>query len=72
LKKGRGSVSSFTDARGVKHFPGDIVDLPSSYEGEVWLEPLDVEPAKPTMREVKPSELKPGPLPEKKPKRPGP
>jgi hypothetical protein len=43
LKKGRGSVSEFTDAAGVVHVPGDVVDLPAVYEGERWLERVDPE-----------------------------
>jgi len=38
LRKGKGSVSGFTDAEGVTHVPGDIVDLPASCKGEKWLE----------------------------------
>jgi hypothetical protein len=38
LKKGRGSVSEFTDASGVTHLPGEVVDLPASYRDEAWLE----------------------------------
>ena len=38
LRKGKGSVSGFTDAEGVTHVPGDIVDLPMRYKGEKWLE----------------------------------
>ena len=38
LRKGKGSVSGFTDALGVTHVPGDIVDLPMRYKGEKWLE----------------------------------
>ena len=45
LKKGKGSVSGFTDSEGVTHVPGDIVDLPASYLGEKWLEPLEKEKA---------------------------
>ena len=41
LKSGKGSVHQLTTADGVTHSPGDIVDLPSTYEGEVWLEPVD-------------------------------
>ena len=37
-------VDGFTDAKGVQHKPGDIVDLPPSYDGEAWLE--RVKPAK--------------------------
>jgi hypothetical protein len=43
LKKGRGSVSEFTDAAGVAHVPGDVVDLPAGYAGEAWLERFDPE-----------------------------
>jgi hypothetical protein len=45
LKKGRGSVSEFTDASGVSHVPGDVVDLPASFDGEAWLERVDPEVA---------------------------
>jgi len=41
LKKGKGSVSSFTDAEGVTHVPGDLVDLPASYKGVAWLVPVE-------------------------------
>jgi len=34
-------VNRFTDAKGVRHKPGDIVDLPASYLGESWLEPVE-------------------------------
>jgi len=34
-------VRSFSDALGVEHLPGDVVDLPSSYLGESWLDPVD-------------------------------
>jgi hypothetical protein len=44
LKKGKGSVDNFTDAQGVKHLPGDVVELPASYNGERWLEPIEEEP----------------------------
>jgi hypothetical protein len=43
LKKGKGSVSEFTDALGVAHVPGEVVDLPAGYAGEVWLERVDPE-----------------------------
>jgi hypothetical protein len=43
LKKGKGSVSGFTDAAGVTHVPGDVVDLPASYDGEAWLERVEAE-----------------------------
>ena len=41
LKSGKGSVHGLTTADGVTHSPGDIVDLPGTYEGEAWLEPVD-------------------------------
>jgi hypothetical protein len=44
LKKGKGSVSGYTDVTGVTHSPGDIVNLPASYDGEAWLERVDPEP----------------------------
>jgi hypothetical protein len=44
LKKGKGSVSGFTDAGGNSYLPGDVVDLPSSYEGEAWLERAEPAP----------------------------
>jgi len=34
-------VKSFSDAHGHEYFPGDVVDLPPSYLGETWLEPLE-------------------------------
>jgi hypothetical protein len=44
LKVGKGAIHEFTDAAGVSHKPGEIVDLPSSYEGEAWLERVDPVP----------------------------
>jgi hypothetical protein len=44
LKKGKGGVNRFTDDKGIKHYPGDVVDLPASYKGKPWLEPLKEEP----------------------------
>ena len=44
LKKGKGSVSGFTDSEGVTHLPGDVVELPACCKGEAWLEPVEVEP----------------------------
>ena len=34
-------VKSFSDAHGHEYYPGDVVDLPISYLGENWLEPID-------------------------------
>jgi hypothetical protein len=36
-------VSGFRDAQGIHHLPGEIVDLPASYKGENWLEPVEPE-----------------------------
>lgn len=44
LKKGKGAVQSLTDEAGVTHLPGDIVELPASYDGEMWLERVEPEP----------------------------
>jgi hypothetical protein len=44
LKTGKGAVSGFTDSTGVCYVPGDVVDLPSCYEGEAWLERVDPVP----------------------------
>lgn len=41
LKVGKGSVSSFMGPDGVRHFPGDVVELPASYQTEKWLEPVE-------------------------------
>ena len=41
LRKGKGSVSGFTDADDVTHRPGDVVDLPASYKGQKWLEVVE-------------------------------
>ena len=30
--------------RGIRYLPGDVVDLPASYEGESWLERVDPVP----------------------------
>lgn len=37
-------MQRITDAAGATHLPGDIVDLPASYEGEAWLERVEPEP----------------------------
>ena len=41
LKTGKGSIQEFTDATGLTYKPGEIVDLPESYEGEAYLERVD-------------------------------
>jgi hypothetical protein len=41
-------VSGFTDATGVQHLPGDIVDLPESYRGETWLKIVEEPKKNPT------------------------
>ena len=48
-------VHGFTDAQGIHHLPGEIVELPASYEGESWLERVD----KPTKIEVPPAKVEP-------------
>lgn len=67
-------VSGFTDAAGVQHLPGDIVELPESYRGETWLKIVE-EPKKDSTpfaeveeaeRPEKPAEIR---LELKKPKR---
>ena len=51
-------VSGFTDAAGVQHLPGEIVELPESYKGETWLKPVELDSKvkvsfeKPNMPEV--------------------
>ena len=47
LTKGKGSVNRFVDANNTSYHPGDIVDLPASFKGEKWLEPLNKTVAKP-------------------------
>jgi hypothetical protein len=34
-------VSGFTDAVGIQHLPGEVVELPESYRGETWLKPVE-------------------------------
>jgi len=78
LRKGKGSVSGFTDAAGVTHVPGEIVDLPASYKGQKWLEVVNKTVAKPMvlvspkMEEPKEESTVPEivPLPEKTEKKP--
>jgi hypothetical protein len=48
-------VNRFTDSEGIRHKPGDIVDLPVSYLGVNWLEPLE----KPNKVEVPPAKVEP-------------
>ena len=48
-------VHGFTTADGAAYGPGDIVDLPETYEGEAWLERVD-DPAKAV---APPSKLEP-------------
>ena len=46
-------VDGFRDAQDVYHLPGEIVDLPATYEGESWLERVD----KPAKVEVPPAKV---------------
>ena len=48
-------VHGFTTTDGATHYPGDIVDLPGTYEGEAWLERVE-EPVKAV---APPSKLEP-------------
>lgn len=59
----------FTDEKGEKHYPGDVVDLPRSYEGVAWLEPIEEKAkviASPAKVEHAPQVVPVVPLPEKK------
>jgi len=63
-------VQGFTDAEGKTYLPGDIVELPASYEGEKWLERAEDKPklvAPPSKVESAPETVPAAPLPEKKP-----
>ena len=63
LTKGKGSVNRFVDANNIVYHPGDIVELPQSYKGEKWLEPLNKTTPKPlVLLDEKAVEV---PLPEK-------
>lgn len=64
LRRGKGSVSGFTAADGITYKPGDVVELPKSYSGEKWLEP--VKSAKP---EVKLLNLEASPKKKTKPRK---
>ena len=55
LKSGKGMVHGLTTADGAAYGPGDIVDLPGTYEGEAWLERVE-EPVKAV---APPSKLEP-------------
>ena len=47
LTKGKGSVNRFVDANNKIYHPGDIVDLPQTFKGEKWLEPINKTTPKP-------------------------
>jgi hypothetical protein len=69
LKKGKGGVDGFRDAKGEMHLPGDLIDLPAAYEGEKWLEKLEEKRqvvAPPAKVEPAPQIAPVVPLPEKK------
>jgi hypothetical protein len=67
-------VDGFTDTDGIRHLPGEVVDLPESYKGETWLKPLEekaeasIPPlrAEPVSTSEKPVEIH---LEQKKPRR---
>ena len=48
-------VHRFVDPQGFEHSPGEIVDLPETYLGESWLEPVD----KPGKVEAPPAKVEP-------------
>ena len=60
-------MQGFTDASGHTYLPGEVVDLPASYKGEKWLEP--VEPEKKVVAAASKVEA-PEALPEAKPEVP--
>ena len=70
LTKGKGSVNRFVDAQDNVHKPGDIVDLPQSFKGEKWLEPVNKTVPKPMVPVKQKEVLRPevDPLPEKEAK----
>ena len=43
MKTGKGAVDGLR-VKGALYRPGDVVELPASYKGSAWLEPLEVEP----------------------------
>lgn len=54
-------VKGFSFSKGhVRYFPGDVVDLPASYLGEPWLEPLEKPVA--AVPEAKMEPIQPVPL----------
>jgi hypothetical protein len=57
-------VDGFTDSAGVQHKPGEIVDLPASYDGETWLERVEptLKPVVPAAKVEAPTELVAVPL----------
>ena len=63
-------VHGFMDAQGVHHLPGEIVDLPESYKGETWLEPVEKEPeVKVPPAKVEPVAAEEKPVPFEAPKK---
>jgi len=63
-------VHGFTDANGAPHLPGEIVDLPESYKGETWLEPVEKEPeVKAPPAKVEPVAAEEKPVPFENPKK---
>ena len=70
LTKGKGSVNRFVNANDVVHKPGDVIDLPQSFKGEKWLEPINKTVLKPMVPVEEKEVLRPevDPLPEKEAK----
>jgi hypothetical protein len=63
LRKGKGGVDGFRDTQGVMHLPGDVVDLPASYLGLKWLEPVE-KATKPVVAPSKVESAEPEPIAE--------
>jgi len=59
-------VAGFVDPHGLEHLPGEIVDLPPSYLGEAWLEPVE-EPKKVEVPPLKIEKIEEKPSEEQKP-----
>jgi len=70
LRKGKGSVSGYTDANGNTFVPGDIVDLPACRKGEKWLEVVKQNIDAPMVAVAPKVEVPDAPLVEKPQKKP--
>ena len=52
-------VDGFTDEKGVRHKPGEVVELPVTYNGENWLEPAEPVPVEAPKAALEPTEKAP-------------